>query len=70
MYEQQNGVCAICGKPETKVQYGKIQPLTVDHNHETGKVRGLLCFNCNIAIGKLKDDIVLLEKAIDYLKGE
>jgi hypothetical protein len=67
---KQNGVCAICGQSETKVQHGKIQPLTVDHNHETGKVRGLLCFNCNIAIGKLKDSVVLLEQAIEYLKGE
>lgn len=66
---EQNGVCAICGNPETKAQYGKIQPLTVDHDHETGKVRGLLCFNCNIALGKLKDNVFLLERAIEYLKG-
>lgn len=70
MLEQQNGVCIICGKPEIRVQHGKVQPLTIDHNHETGKIRGLLCFKCNTAIGKLNDDVALLERAILYLKGE
>ena len=61
MFAAQNGICAICGKP----QNGK--RLFVDHNHETDKVRGLLCQNCNIALGHMGDDAQLLIKAIDYL---
>ena len=59
------GVCAICGKPDGG------QALGVDHNHETGKVRGLLCRGCNTAIGSLHDSPLLLLFAIEYLvKGE
>jgi len=45
--------------------------LHLDHNHITGEIRGLLCFNCNTAIGKLKTDIgtQLLRKAIKYIEG-
>lgn len=53
--------CAICGKkPEGK-------NLCVDHDHETKKVRGLLCNRCNLAIGLMKDDVEILFKAINYL---
>lgn len=65
MLEEQHGVCAICGKPETKPN---AKYLAVDHNHETGEVRGLLCNNCNRALGLLKDDIEVLQNAINYLK--
>lgn len=66
MVEDQNGVCAICGKPETKKQCGKPQLLVVDHDHVTGKVRGLLCWHCNAKLGHLEDiDFVL--KARFYL---
>jgi hypothetical protein len=44
---KQNGVCAICGEPPR----GKMKRLSVDHNHETGKVRGLLCITCNRVLG-------------------
>jgi hypothetical protein len=64
----QNGVCAICGRTETaRGQNGELKRLAVDHCHKTGKVRGLLCFNCNAALGKFKDSPVLLAKAITYL---
>jgi uncharacterized protein YbaR (Trm112 family) len=53
-------VCAIC-KTESD------RKLVVDHDHVTGKIRGLLCHNCNMAIGILKDSPVLLQSAIDYL---
>jgi len=43
--------------------------LVVDHCHEGGQVRGLLCHNCNRALGLLKDDVDTLQKAIDYLGG-
>lgn len=65
MLEQQNGVCAICGKPEAI----KNRRLAVDHNHKSNKVRGLLCNHCNTALGKFNDNIITLEKAIDYLKS-
>lgn len=60
----QNYVCAICFKPQTNPPMA----LAVDHCHETGAIRGLLCGNCNHALGKLKDSIELLESAIRYLK--
>lgn len=63
MYKEQNGKCKICcEEPATK------RGLHVDHCHETGKVRGLLCHGCNVALGSFKDNINLLEKAIEYLK--
>jgi hypothetical protein len=64
-YEQllaaQGGRCAIC-----RSEPGKIS-LHVDHDHETGKVRGLLCFRCNGGAGQFKEDVELLARAIDYL---
>lgn len=63
LVEAQGGLCAICGKPE------KVQPnLAVDHCHVTGKVRGLLCFYCNTAIGKFGDDPEMLMRAALYLE--
>ena len=71
MLKSQNGVCAICNQPETrKHKNDKIQPLSIDHNHKTNKVRGLLCTRCNSAIGYFKDDPELLEKAALYLRGK
>ena len=58
--------CEICGK-ENKRQ-NKRRALCVDHNHETGEVRGLLCDNCNVGIGKLQDNVELLKKAAVYLQ--
>lgn len=43
--------------------------LVVDHCHKTGRIRGLLCHNCNRALGLLQDDVGVLRKAIGYLKG-
>lgn len=64
----QKGVCAVCEQPETKMQHGSIRMLSVDHNHATGAVRGLLCANCNMAIGYACDDVSVLQKAIGYLR--
>lgn len=60
----QNNCCAICG---TNKPYGRTNEFVVDHCHETGKVRGLLCHPCNSGIGMFKDNASLLEKAISYL---
>jgi peptide methionine sulfoxide reductase MsrB len=64
MVEEQGGLCAICQKPydwETSALY-------IDHCHTTGKVRGLLCRNCNKGLGHFFDDVANLARAIEYLK--
>ena len=70
MYKEQNGLCAICGKPELVIhpQSKKVRALGIDHNHQTGKVRGLLCGVHNQMIGLAKENIQIFEKAINYLK--
>jgi hypothetical protein len=68
--EKQNNVCAICECVETAKIRGKSLSLAVDHCHDTGKVRGLLCRACNTAIGSFKHDLSVLEKAILYLSSE
>jgi hypothetical protein len=61
------GVCAICGKPETKIEKGTLRLLSVDHDHTTGGVRGLLCANCNLGLGYFRDSSDTLLNAIAYL---
>lgn len=68
MLESQHGVCALCGKPETVIHNVTPKPLSVDHDHETGKVRELLCHHCNTGLGYFKDDVELMQRAIEYLK--
>lgn len=68
MIETQQGLCAICGKPETKQEHGRTRSLSVDHDHRTGKIRELLCASCNLLIGKVDDNIEILQAAVDYLK--
>jgi len=70
MVEQQNNKCALCGNEETNTFKGKIVNLSVDHNQKTGKVRELLCKNCNVSLGNLKEDISLFYKCIKYLKQD
>lgn len=61
--------CTICRNPETrKTRNGGISRLCIDHCHTTGKLRALLCHNCNNMIGAAKDSIELLKAAIDYLQ--
>lgn len=64
MLQEQNGCCAVCG---TDKPTGRWKAFAVDHNHTTGKVRALLCNECNRGIGLLKDNATLLRKAADYL---
>lgn len=61
------GKCAICGDSETRQNNWFIYHLCVDHDHKSGRVRGLLCTNCNRLLGAAKDSIYVLEKAILYL---
>ena len=72
LFVGQKGCCAICGNPEiakhNKTQ--KIQKLAVDHCHKSGKVRGLLCQDCNRGLGKFYDDTSRLAKAINYLTNQ
>jgi len=70
MFEKQDGVCAICRKPETRKVRGIVVALSVDHDHETGRVRGLLCQSCNQAIGLMQDDPTRLLAAASYLSGK
>ncbi len=62
MLKEQGGVCAIC-KQENKHKY----PFPVDHCHTTGKIRGILCHNCNLILGNAKDNSDILRAAIGYL---
>jgi hypothetical protein len=64
--KKQNNKCAICGINQNQFKYF----LNVDHNHQTKKVRGLLCNPCNQSLGGFKESIEILNKAISYLKDE
>lgn len=65
MLEDQNFKCAVCEGNET---HDKHRVMAVDHCHETGKIRGLLCFKCNSALGNFNDNKQLLINAIKYLE--
>lgn len=69
MFGIQDGLCAICKKPEKEVDIktGKPRRLALDHHHDSGKIRKLLCSNCNLGIGNFGEDIEALKSAIDYL---
>jgi hypothetical protein len=66
----QGGCCAICGSSDSQMRKkkGKLTGcFAVDHDHETGKVRGLLCGHCNTGLGLLRDNVEILKKALVYL---
>jgi hypothetical protein len=63
LLSKQGGVCAICGESPNG------RPLDVDHCHKTEAVRGLLCNNCNLGIGKLADDVGRIRAALSYLEA-
>lgn len=65
----QKNRCMICGTEGFCIgKNGHTEKLAVDHDHETGLVRDLLCHNCNRALGLLQDSIVLVDSALEYLK--
>ena len=63
LFQEQGGKCAICGVHQLELK----QTLSVDHDHSTGQIRGLLCGNCNRALGMMKDDPQRLRCAVSYL---
>jgi len=65
LVKEQNHKCAICGTDEVDSVRGVLH---IDHCHATGKLRGLLCQQCNTALGKFKDSEEILEKAKEYLR--
>jgi hypothetical protein len=69
MFKEQGGKCAICEQPETAIdpRNGRPKALAVDHDHETGAVRGLLDVRCNRVLGYARDSVAILQAAIDYL---
>lgn len=64
----QGGGCGICGQKESVSFDGKKTRLSVDHNHSSGGIRGVLCRKCNAAIGLLNDDAELVQRAADYIR--
>ena len=74
IYDKQNGECAICTYPikfyqaNTGEKHIGHRRACIDHDHETSKVREILCHNCNIALGLINDDIEVLKKMIKYLE--
>ena len=69
MSEIQNNLCAICKQPETrKHKSGTVSRLAVDHCHKTGKVRGLLCWRCNSAMGSFEERDVPILNIENYLE--
>ncbi len=64
MVAAQDNRCAICGNE----QVGRFGRLAIDHDHQTGAVRGLLCARCNLCLGQFNDDIETMKKAIEYIE--
>lgn len=69
MLEKQNYLCAICKEVGFDMNTHVRSSLNVDHCHKTGTVRGLLCHNCNRALGLFKDDSTRIKTAIEYLES-
>lgn len=63
LIKKQRGLCGICSKP-----FSSSKATCVDHSHDTKKIRGLLCTNCNFLLGHAKDNIAILNQAIRYLQ--
>ena len=66
MFEEQRGICAVCGIPAEGLKYR----LAVDHNHITGKIRGLLCFACNTLLGRIENNPRLIPTIMKYLRTQ
>ena len=69
MLSKQDNCCAICGTDKPSKNRGRTRRFHVDHCHTTGKIRGLLCKSCNIALGEVEDNIHILKSMIQYLES-
>jgi hypothetical protein len=69
LFEKQNGTCAICDIPLALFPHEHFPSACVDHDHSTGKIRGLLCYSCNLVLGYARDNIAILDSAKKYLNG-
>ena len=67
LLESQNGVCAVCKKEEIRIINGKVTRLAVHHDHETGRVQGLLCAKCNTGLGFFNDNPQLVNDAAIFI---
>jgi len=67
MFEMQGQVCAIC-RTDVPVRGRAYDWFAVDHDHKTGKVRGLLCSQCNRGLGSFRDNQIFLATAVEYLQ--
>jgi uncharacterized metal-binding protein len=63
IFEVQAGCCKLCGISQTELK----KTLVIDHNHKTGRIRGLLCNPCNAALGLFKENAETLKKAVEYV---
>lgn len=68
LVNSQGDVCAICGATKKGTARGRVRYWSVDHDHETGAIRGLLCQKCNTILGLAGDDPAVLGQAIEYLR--
>jgi hypothetical protein len=66
LFVKQSGCCGICKEPQSNFS----KSFAVDHNHKTNQIRGLLCDNCNRALGQFKDSDTILENALSYIKTD
>lgn len=66
--DKQSWQCVGCLQELSKDRQGTANSAHIDHDHASGKVRGLLCLSCNHALGKVRDDVEILKRLIDYLK--
>jgi len=64
MFQAQKGCCRICGIPQSYLK----QRLSIDHDHKTDRIRGLLCNTCNVALGSAHDNPALLRRMAEYLE--
>jgi Recombination endonuclease VII len=71
IYEQilaeQDGKCAICREPPSMIRFGRVVPLEVDHDHDTGAVRGLLCYRCNTCLERVESVAGWIKSSVAYL---
>lgn len=70
LFLKQQGKCAVCGRAEDRMHYSKVMRLAVDHCHKTGKIRGLLCRECNLALGHLEDNAERIRALLKYVEQE